>query len=229
MSISLEDRAAAAFKDPTTTAAAFDALMGETRAHMDSVDAARQDAMAAAIDPKALRAEKDEAAGRARLLELQLAGLEVLLRELLLWRDRRRDSEAQERLRKPWEEERRRRQELAAHGPEVEAAFALIARWLSEVREANHRGSLLPAPRDAEPLPIVEALARGIAVHEIGNGFTSVVGGTRFPPWRANSPAWPAASPHAGISPAVAPLLAGIAEADARVRQRWADMEVEAN
>jgi hypothetical protein len=227
--MSLEDRAATAFKDGTTTAAAFEALIAEAQEQIGSVSAARKEAQARALDPMATRLEKDEAAGKDHLLELQLRGLQALVSELVLYRDRKRDSEEQEKPLGPWEEERRHREELAAEGPEIAAAYAKIADWLRRVRESNNRGELLPKPRDATPLPVTEALARGIAVHEIGTAYQSVVGATRFPRWNAESTAvWPSA-PASGISPAVAAILPGIEATDRAIRERWASLEREAS
>jgi hypothetical protein len=140
MSITLEDRAAAAFRDATTTAAAFEGMIAEAQEKIGSVSAARQEAEARALDPKATRIEKDEAAGKDHLLELQLRGLQVLVSELVLYRDRKRDSEEHAGLEGPWEAERAHREALAAEGPAIAVAYAKIASWLSRVRDSNNRG-----------------------------------------------------------------------------------------
>jgi hypothetical protein len=66
-------------------------------------------------------------------------------------------------------------------------------------------------------------------VHEIGTAYQSVLGGTRFPKWNAESGAsWPSA-PASGISPAVSVILPEIEATERAIRERWAAMEAEAS
>jgi hypothetical protein len=179
---------------------------------------------AATIEQKrTARAERNRLSNEREFLGDRLLKLSGALNQAL-------DDEAQERLREPYEEERRHREALAAQGPEILAAYERIARWLHAVRESNHRGELLPRPRDAAPLPVTEALARGIAPHLIGNGFAPLIGATKLPAWNAENRAtlWPSA-PASGVSPAIALNLASIAETDRKIREKWAAMEREAS